>query len=103
MPTISLKTSRLTHLSPDGYGEGDQWNTQVKRRYNLYAFKDMLWGFELRIPDQRWMNKMVLEYLYTKYQSGAMYHDHDQTLSVQIAGLDNYYNHYLYTGWQHWG
>lgn len=95
--------SALTHLSPDGYGEGDQWNTQVKRRYNLYAFKDMLWGLELRFPDQRWMNKMVFEYLYTKYQSGAMYHDHDQTLSDQIAGLDNYYNHYLYTGWQHWG
>ena len=95
--------SALTHLSPDGYGEGNQWNTQVKRRYNLHAFKDMLWGFELRIPDQRWMNKMVFEYLYTKYQSGAMYHDHDQTLSDQIAGLDNYYNHYLYTGWQHWG
>lgn len=95
--------SALTHLSPDGYGEGEQWNTQVTRRYNLYGFRDMLWGLELRFPQQRWLSKMVLEYLYTKYQSGAMYHDHDQTLSDQIAGLDNYYNHYLFTGWQHWG
>lgn len=95
--------SALTHISPDGYGEGEQWNTQVRRRNNLYAFRDMLWGLELRFPQQRWLSKMVFEYLYTKYQSGAMYHDHDQSLPDQIAGLDNYYNHYLFTGWQHWG
>ena len=44
-----------------------------------------------------------MEYLYTKYQSGPIYHDHTRLLSEHVCGLDNYYNHNLFTGWQHWG
>ena len=32
-----------------------------------------------------------------------MYHDHDEVISDHIGGQDNFYNHSLYTGWQHWG
>jgi hypothetical protein len=46
---------------------------------------------------------VVVEYLYTKYQSGPVYHDHSQNISTHISGQDNYYNHNIYTGWQHWG
>ena len=44
-----------------------------------------------------------MEYLYTKYQSGPIYHDHTQTVPDHIGGMDNFYNHNIYTGWQHWG
>ena len=49
------------------------------------------------------MNAVVLEYLCTKHQSGPVYHDHSQLISTHLGGMDNYYNHHLYTGWQHWG
>jgi len=45
----------------------------------------------------------VLEYIYTKYQSGPFLHEHSAELADHIGGNDNYYNHYIYTGWQHWG
>ena len=46
---------------------------------------------------------MVVEYLYTKYQSGPLYHDHTMNIPDHIAGNDDYYNHGTYPGWQHWG
>ena len=45
----------------------------------------------------------VLEYVYTKYQSGPIYHDHTISINDHVSGQDNYYNHYIYSGWQHWG
>ena len=41
--------------------------------------------------------------MYTKYQSGPIYHDHTITIADHIGGQDNFYNHYIYTGNQHWG
>jgi hypothetical protein len=90
-------------LDYDGYGTGDNWNTREKRRYTLYDLKDMLVGAELNFKYSRWLRDIVFEYIYTKYQSGPVYHDHTQNLSDHIGGQDNYYNHYIYTGWQHWG
>ena len=46
---------------------------------------------------------MVVEYLYSKYQGGPVYHDHTANINEHICGRDSYYNHYLFTGWQHWG
>ena len=65
--------------------------------------KDWLLGIELKLKDVSWLNTIVAEYLYTKYQSGAIYHDHTKAISDNICGRDNYYNHQIYTGWQHWG
>lgn len=50
-----------------------------------------------------WLRDVVVEYLHTKYQSGPIYHDRTPTMSDHIAGRDDYYNHYIYPGWQHWG
>lgn len=69
----------------------------------LYDFKDWLLGAELRLKDATWLNNIVLEYMYTKYQGGPLYHDHTSAISDHISGRDNYYNHSLFTGWQHWG
>lgn len=97
--------SSMLFLDYDGYGEGEEWNVKKRRHYFLYDFKDMLLGAELNIKYGRWVKNIVVEYLYTKYQSGPIYHDHDhaQGRADHISGQDNYYNHYIFTGWQHWG
>ena len=86
-----------------GYDEGENWNRFKKRKIMLYDLKDMMLGVDLRLKEAKWLNNLLFEYIYTKYQSGAVYHDHTPSFSDQLTGLDNYYNHYLYTGWQHWG
>lgn len=63
----------------------------------------MLWGIELNLKNTYWLQNVVFEYLYTKYQSGPIYHDHTMNIPDHIAGTDNYYNHGIYNGWQHWG
>lgn len=68
-----------------------------------FAWKDMLLGFELTLPKNRFVEKFVYEYLCTKDQSGSVYWDHTPELPEQVSGRDNYYNHYIYGGWQHWG
>ena len=95
--------SMMLHLDYDGYGSGDEWNVKKEHRYFLYDFKDWLLGAELRLKDATWLNNIVLEYMYTKYQGGPLYHDHTSAISDHISGRDNYYNHSLFTGWQHWG
>src|SRR3712207_1499825 len=60
-------------------------------------------GMELNLKRGSWLRNVVLEYLYTKYQSGPIYHDHTPGRSDHLGGRDNYYNHYIYGGWQHWG
>src|SRR3712207_134915 len=95
--------SAMFQLDYDGYGQGEEWGVKKRRRYFLYDFKDMMLGLELHLKRGWWLQNVVLEYLHTDYQSGPIYHDHTKTLSDHISGDDNYYNHYLYTGWQHWG
>ena len=63
----------------------------------------MMIGAELELKQFPWLRHVVAEYLYTKYQSGPIYHDHNPGLPDHIGGNDNYYNHYVYPGWQHWG
>ncbi len=68
-----------------------------------YGWKDMLWGAELTLPKNRVLGTVLYEYLHTTDQSGGVYHDATDALPVQISGTDNYYNHNIYAGWQHWG
>lgn len=95
--------SSMLQVDYDGYGSGEEWNEKKKHRYFVYDFKDWMLGAELNLKNGVWLRDIVLEYLYTKYQSGSIYHDHTQNVSWHLGGRDNYYNHYLYTGWQHWG
>ncbi len=87
----------------DGYGSGSEWDSHKERKYLLYDFKDMMLGWELELKEKRWIRNILLEYLYTKYQSGPIYHDHNKGVSDHIGGIDEYYNHHVYPGWQHWG
>ncbi len=95
--------SGMFYLDKDGYGTGEKWNKQTKHRFVLYDFKDIMLGAEFNLKYGRWLRDVVVEYLYTKYQSGPVYHDHTQNLPDHIGGDDNFYNHYIYPGWQHWG
>lgn len=95
--------SSMLQLDYNGYGEGENWNNKEKRRYFLYSFKDWLLGVSYRAKYKQLVEGLTLEYLYTKYQSGPVYHDHTQGWKEHISGRDNFYNHYIYPGWQHWG
>ena len=95
--------SAMFMIDYDGYGTGDEWNVKKDNRYLLYDLKDMMLGAELNLRHGTWIRDIVFEYLYTKYQSGAVYHDRTISFPDHIGGLDEYYNHYIYTGWQHWG
>lgn len=95
--------SQMFLLDYNGYGEGEEWNTWKKRRYFMYSLKDMMLGAELNLKYGTWLRNVVFEYLYTKYQSGPYNHDRTQNISDHIAGMDDYYNHGNYPGWQHWG
>lgn len=96
--------SSMLQLDYDGYGEGEEWNVKKKRRYFMYDFKDMMLGMEYHSKYDKAVNNIVFEYLYSKYQSGPIYHDHSEGRpDSHISGMDDFYNHYIYTGWQHWG
>lgn len=90
-------------LDYDGYGTGDEWDVRKKSKYMLYSPKDLMLGLELNLKSATWLRDIVFEYLYTKYQSGPIYHDHTPSLSDHIGGRDDYYNHGIFQAWQHWG
>lgn len=94
--------SQLYFLGKSGYGKGEHWNERTNglMRYNL---KDMLLGVELNLKNGTWLKNIVLEYIHTKDQSGPLYHDNTPNLPFKISGIDSYYNHSIFTGWQHWG
>ena len=95
--------SAMFMLDYDGYGTGDEWNEKKEHRYLLYDFKDIMLGAELQLYQGTWLQNIVIEYLYTKYQSGSVYHDRTVSFSDHIGGIDEFYNHYILMGWEHWG
>ena len=68
-----------------------------------YAWKDMLWGVELKLPKNKYVSRFVAEYLNTRDQTGGLYHDRSDVVPLQISGRDDYYNHHTFGAWQHWG
>ncbi len=95
--------SSMIHVSYSGWGEGDEQWVRKDNRYFVHSFKDWMLGAEVKLKDNAWLNDIVVEYLYTKYQGGPVYHDHTRAISEHICGRDQFYNHHLQTGWQHWG
>jgi hypothetical protein len=96
--------SALFFLDRNGYQTGDATDATSKSgKFTGYKMKDGLYGLEITLPRNRAVSSFVYEYLYTKYQSGAIYHDHNSAVSDHLGGIDNYYNNFIYTGWQHWG
>ena len=65
--------------------------------------KDGLYGFELTPPKNRFIGTIVYEYITSRDQSGPVLHNSGENLLEQAGGMDDYYNHYYYQAWQHWG
>lgn len=87
----------------DGYGTGADWDKWKKRRFFIYDFNDIMLGAEVNMKYGTWLRDIVFEYIYTKYQSGPVYHDHTPSMPDHVSGRDAYYNNSVYAGWQHWG
>lgn len=68
-----------------------------------YPWKDGLYGVQGRLPKNPVVSDILYEFLYMKDQAGSVYWDHTPTIDYQISGRDNYYNNYIYNGWQNWG
>lgn len=68
-----------------------------------HGWHDMLLGVAITLPQNRIVDRVLYEYIYTKDQSGAVYSDSSAEIPEQVSGRDDYYNHYMYPGWQHWG
>ena len=96
-------SSQMLFLEYDGYGQGEKWNEWEDNRWFVYDLRDMMLGADLHLKRQKWVTDIVAEYIYSKHQSGPVYHDRTPSLSDHVGGIDNYYNHYIHTGWQHWG
>ena len=95
--------SSMFQLDYNGYGTGEEWNIKKKSKYLLYDFKDWMLGAEVNLKKGIWLRDIVFEYIYTKYQSGPVYHDRTPSMNDHVGGRDNFYNHGIFTGWQHWG
>lgn len=100
--------SWLMRLNYHGNGWGasvyvDHFFEDHSQMFLQYGWKDALLGVELTLPDNPVAKHIVYEHISTLDQSGLVYHDHTEAIPDQISGQDNYYNHMLYAGWQHWG
>lgn len=98
------------HLRLDYHGKGWQVGAYAEHFFEdhsqmfwQYPWKDMLYGIEARLPKNPAVTGIVYEHLRTTDQSGPIYHDITATLPDGIYGIDNYYNHQVYGGWQHAG
>lgn len=68
-----------------------------------YPWKDGLYGVEGKLPKNPFVSGIVYEFLYMKDQAGPVYWDHTPEIDYQISERDEYYNNYIYNGWQNWG
>lgn len=99
---MALTYQNSTH----GWGARAYFERFFEDQSNLtlqYGIRDHLLGLEIMMPKSWPVNNIVVEHIYTCNQSGAVYHDRTTTLPEKMNGRDNYYNHLLYNGWQHWG
>ena len=63
---------------------------------------DGLWGIEFKTNKRQSINGLVVEYYQSTNQSGPL-HGLDFSDALKTGGADDYYNHFAYMGWSHWG
>lgn len=82
-----------------------QADKNAKKNVIYYPWRDILLGLRLTNKSRilPFVSSMQYEYLTTRDQSGALYHDPSDYFNEQMDGADNYYNHGIYPGWHHWG
>ena len=95
--------SAMFHINYDGYAYENGQMKKKDHRFIVYPLKDIMLGADVHLNHFKWVSDAVLEYVYTRYQSGPVYSDRHPYVTTQLAGVDNYYNNSLKPGWQHWG
>ena len=75
------------------------------RNLIYYPWKDILLGINVNNKSSvmSFISNVRYEYLSTYNQSGAGYNDPGPYFKEQMDGLDNYYNHGIYSGWHNYG
>lgn len=68
-----------------------------------YGIYDHLLGLEVKLPANPYVSHVLIEHINSKDQAGPVYHDSTANMPESYCGMDNYYNHGHYSGWQHWG
>lgn len=103
---VGSYTMALTYRNPQHWGARAYFERFFEDQSMLtlqYGISDHLLGLEISLPEIWPVSGVVIEHISTRSQSGAVYHDKTATLPEKMNGRDNYYNHNLYNGWQHWG
>lgn len=82
-----------------------QQNKEGKKKIIYYPWRDIQIGINILNKSKAipFISNIRYEYLTTRDQSGALYHDPSEFFNEQMDGCDNYYNHGIYPGWHHWG
>ena len=82
-----------------------QMNNEGKKRTLIYPWRDILCGINIANKSGflKFISNIRYEFLTTRDQSGALYHDPSDYFYDQMDGCDNYLNHGIYPGWHHWG
>ncbi len=82
-----------------------QNNINNKRTLVYYPWRDIMIGVSVKnktgVLD--FISNISYEYVSTHDQSGACYNDPNDYFKEQMDGLDNYYNHAIYSGWHYYG
>lgn len=68
-----------------------------------YGIFDHLAGIDIDLPKNPYVTSILIEHMSTKDQAGPLYHDKSPNMPESYTGMDNYYNHGLYPGWQNFG
>lgn len=95
--------SGMFHLDYDGYAYENGQMKKKDNRYLVYPLKDIMLGADIHLKNFQWVTDAVVEYVYTRYQSGPVYTDRTPQNLDHIGGVDDYYNNSILPGWQHWG
>lgn len=95
--------SAMFQLDYNGYAYEDGAMKKKENKFLLYPLKDIMLGADIHLKELKWINDAVIEYVYTKFQSGPVYTDRTPQIPDHIGGVDNYYNNALAPGWHHWG
>lgn len=68
-------------------------------------WKDGQLGIEVYLPKNKWVSAVLWEGISTKDASGPILYDGfwGSFSDLQMSGGDDYYNHYIYQAWQHYG
>jgi hypothetical protein len=68
-----------------------------------YPWKDGLWGIEVNLPQNPFVNTIVAEFNSTRDQCGSIHHGASPNLPATIYGFACYYYNSSYPSWHHYG